>query len=115
MPLFDSTTGQVQHGLYCQGCRIKFEEDPGSNRENKPVRWRLHKVYSRQEYLDHFPHCPQSIRLWQASKGSAAVEATSPAKTTQADQGTNTDSAKDQAQTDQGTNTDSAEVQNASG
>lgn len=71
LPLLDPATGQVQHGLSCKGCYIAFAaRDNGTKGRNEPH----DRVYSRQGYLDHFPLCHESIKLWEASKaGTVAV------------------------------------------
>ncbi|KAJ3532158.1 hypothetical protein NM208_g8563 [Fusarium decemcellulare] len=61
-PYYDPETGEVDRGLSCKGCQIHQEESFGS------LRGRDH-VFSRSDFLAHFPTCPEARRLWNESRG----------------------------------------------
>ncbi|KAK3689593.1 cyclin-like F-box [Podospora appendiculata] len=68
LPLLDPTTGQVQHGLSCKGCQIALEIADAHGVRCASLSQNRDQVYSRQGYLEHFPLCPESITLWEASE-----------------------------------------------
>ncbi|KAK3942023.1 F-box domain-containing protein [Diplogelasinospora grovesii] len=71
LPLFDRADGQVQYGVSCKGCQCAYEDQAARyGSDHGGVLWRRSmQVYTQQDYLDHFVHCPWAICLWEASKG----------------------------------------------
>jgi hypothetical protein len=55
MPFVDKTTGAVEHGVFCNGCRSDLE--PAGERQRHRVRGAAAKIYSREGFLTHFKEC----------------------------------------------------------
>ncbi|KAL3486419.1 hypothetical protein BJX62DRAFT_242030 [Aspergillus germanicus] len=58
MPFVDKTTGAVEHGVFCNGCRSDLE--PAGERQRHRVRGAAAKIYSREGFLTHLKECKYS-------------------------------------------------------
>lgn len=71
LPYLDVETGALQNGIRCSGCdvflhRTNKPESPSFPPEN-PLTLR-DKVYSYDEFMEHFRECREAQNLWKLSK-----------------------------------------------
>ncbi|KAK2794746.1 hypothetical protein FQN52_007516 [Onygenales sp. PD_12] len=70
LPYLDITTGRVERGMSCKGCKIarfssKKEDDLYSAFKDMAVLWK----YSRPTYPDHYRTCSMAQTIWELTKG----------------------------------------------
>ncbi|KAH7324991.1 hypothetical protein B0I35DRAFT_449768 [Stachybotrys elegans] len=63
-PWYDPHNGQVDDGISCKGCQVRFE-----NRLEVGVADDRDRVFSRSSYLSHFQSCTEAQELWTQSEG----------------------------------------------
>lgn len=64
LPFLDPITEEIQTGVSCRGCQLVLEAAPSEARFD-----RRERVYSREEFLDHFHQCEEARNLWVLSQG----------------------------------------------
>ena len=56
-----------QYGVCCSGCQVAPEEALKNTRVDENA-CALRKVYSHDEFLEHFRQCPKAQDLWRLSQ-----------------------------------------------
>ena len=70
MPFVDITTGSAQSGLSCKGCQVRLENTgmyAASAKQHATAIENRDRVYSEQEFLEHFKECNEAQEMWRLS------------------------------------------------
>lgn len=73
LPYLDIESGGIQSGVCCSGCQIALERALTSTRIPSNACALRDKVYSHEEFLEHFPECQEAQNLWQLSNEGVDV------------------------------------------
>ncbi|KAJ5898974.1 hypothetical protein N7495_003718 [Penicillium taxi] len=67
-PYLDIRSGSTQNGISCCGCQVSVEK--GLHLRNVPsdTFTMRDKVYSHEEFMEHFRGCEEAQRIWKLSK-----------------------------------------------
>ncbi|CRL27481.1 Cyclin-like F-box [Penicillium camemberti] len=65
LPYLDTESGGIQNGICCGGCQIALERDLASSRVKSNACVLRDKVYSYDEFTQHFRECPDAQNLWK--------------------------------------------------
>jgi hypothetical protein len=65
LPYLDIESGGIQNGVCCSGCQIALEKDLGSSRVQPNSCVLRDKVYSYDEFIEHFQECREAQNLWK--------------------------------------------------
>lgn len=68
IPYLDIATGVVQVGVSCKGCHVMMENNRDDGKSFSRLFKRREKLFSREEFLEHFPECEGARALWVSSK-----------------------------------------------
>lgn len=69
IPTFDPTTETAYWGLSCKACCAEGLGKLGRVRHTDELPAALEKIYSREEFLEHFKSCEKAKDMWKASEG----------------------------------------------
>lgn len=60
-PSYSPDSGEVDHGVSCKGCHVRFDRlaDDPTERD---------RCFSREGFLAHFEECPEASQLWTDSR-----------------------------------------------
>lgn len=67
LPYLDIESGGIQNGVCCSGCQIALEKALGSSRIQSNACALRDKVYSYDEFMEHFLECCEAQNLWKLS------------------------------------------------
>ncbi|KGO72685.1 hypothetical protein PITC_056710 [Penicillium italicum] len=67
LPYLDVESGGIQYGICCSGCQIALEKALGSSRIQSNACALRDKVYSHDEFMEHFRECREAQNLWKLS------------------------------------------------
>lgn len=67
LPYLDIESGSIQNGVCCSGCQIALEKALGSSRIQSNACALRDKVYSYDEFMEHFLECCEAQNLWKLS------------------------------------------------
>lgn len=68
LPYFDYKSGVVQRGISCSGCQVALEKALRSSRVGSGACAMRDKVYSHDEFLDHFKACQEAQNIWKSRR-----------------------------------------------
>ena len=68
IPYLDIATGVVHAGVSCKGCHVMMENCRDYGQVFASLFKRREKVFSREEFLEHFRECEGAKALWVSSK-----------------------------------------------
>ncbi|KAF5005918.1 hypothetical protein FDECE_7676 [Fusarium decemcellulare] len=68
LPYHDARTGKVEQGVSCAGCQLALEKSIIGARDETWALEASNKMYSQDDFLDHFRWCEQAQRLWISSE-----------------------------------------------
>ncbi|PYH40068.1 F-box protein [Aspergillus saccharolyticus JOP 1030-1] len=73
LPYFDPKSGAVQRGISCSGCQVALEKDLYTSGV-KPAACALRdKVYSHDDFRNHFQNCHEARKLWELSGQGTSI------------------------------------------
>ena len=67
LPYLDIESGSIQRGISCSGCQIALEKALRSSRAQSNACTLRDKVYSYDEFMEHFQGCREAQNLWELS------------------------------------------------
>ncbi|EKV13290.1 hypothetical protein PDIG_39020 [Penicillium digitatum PHI26] len=67
LPYLDIESGGIQNGICCSGCQIALEKALGSSRIQSNACVLRDKVYSYDEFMEHFLECREAQNLLKLS------------------------------------------------
>nr|XP_003188766.1 hypothetical protein ANI_1_2526074 [Aspergillus niger CBS 513.88] len=73
LPYLDIKSGDVQNGICCSGCQIALEKALRSSRVQSNACALRDKVYSYEEFMEHFWECREAQNLWMLSNQGVDV------------------------------------------
>ncbi|RJE24998.1 hypothetical protein PHISCL_02649 [Aspergillus sclerotialis] len=73
LPYLDTESGGVQYGICCSGCQIALEKALSSSGVGSNACTLLDKVYSYEEFMQHFHECREAQNLWELSNQGVDV------------------------------------------
>lgn len=73
LPYLDIESGGIQNGLCCSGCQIALERALGSTTIQPNACALRDKVYSYEEFMEHFRECREAQNLWELSNEGVDV------------------------------------------
>ncbi|PYH90157.1 hypothetical protein BO71DRAFT_452957 [Aspergillus ellipticus CBS 707.79] len=73
LPYLNTETGVIQNGISCSGCQIALEKALRSSRTGPSSCALRDKVYSYDEFMQHFRECREAQKLWELSNQGVDV------------------------------------------
>ncbi|KAL4941714.1 hypothetical protein BDV06DRAFT_212422 [Aspergillus oleicola] len=73
LPYIDIESGGIQNGLCCSGCQIALERALGSTMIQSNACALQDKVYSHEEFMEHFREYREAQNLWELSNKGVDV------------------------------------------
>ncbi|PYH92795.1 hypothetical protein BO71DRAFT_382860 [Aspergillus ellipticus CBS 707.79] len=74
LPYLDIKSGGVQNGICCRGCQIALERALRSSGAQSNSCALRDKVYSYEEFMEHFRECREAQNLWMFSNHGVDVD-----------------------------------------
>ncbi|KAI2973533.1 hypothetical protein CBS147323_2054 [Aspergillus niger] len=69
LPYLDNKNDVIEKGVSCSGCQISLEKALQSSGAEYDVWDDRDKIYSHDQFMEHFETCPEARKLWELSEG----------------------------------------------
>jgi hypothetical protein len=73
LPHLDIESGGIQNGMCCSGCQVDLEKALSSSRVQSNACALRDKVYSYDDFMEHFRECRDAQTLWKLSNQGVDV------------------------------------------